>query len=86
MTHYNKRSNIESTFSAIKRKLGDTLKSRNTTSQINELLCKIVAYKILKPKLLIINGDIKNEFSSTKTHEFNELFDFFKNIKKIILK
>ncbi len=46
MTHYHKRSNIESTFSAIKRKLGDTLKSRNTTSQINELLCKIVTYNI----------------------------------------
>ena len=47
---------------------------------ILEQLC--YAIEILKPKLLIINGDIKNEFSSTKTHEFNELFDFFKNIKK----
>lgn len=46
MSHYHKRSNVESTFSAIKRKLGDTLKSKNSTSQINELLCKIIAYNI----------------------------------------
>ncbi len=44
---------------------------------------------LLKPKLLIINGDVKNEFSSTNVHEFNELYDFFnyigKNNIKIIL-
>jgi len=46
MLHYHKRSNVESTFVSIKRKLGDTLKSKNSTSQINELLCKIIAYNI----------------------------------------
>lgn len=46
MLHYHKRSNVESTFASIKRKLGDTLRSKNSTSQINELLCKIIAYNI----------------------------------------
>ena len=46
MLHYHKRSNVEATFASIKRKLGDTLKSKNSTSQINELLCKIIAYNI----------------------------------------
>jgi transposase len=46
MLHYHKRSNVESTFASIKRKLGDTLKSKNSTAQINELLCKIIAYNI----------------------------------------
>lgn len=45
-TRYHKRSNVESTFSAIKRKFGETLKSRNRVAQENELLCKIIAYNI----------------------------------------
>lgn len=31
---------------AIKQKFGETLKSKNTMAQINELLCKILAYNI----------------------------------------
>lgn len=44
--HYHKRSNAESTFSAIKKKFGETLKSRKRTAQVNEMLCKIIAYNI----------------------------------------
>jgi transposase len=46
MTHYHKRSNVESTNAAIKRKFGETLKSKNPTAQINELLAKIIAYNL----------------------------------------
>jgi len=46
MEHYHKRSNVESTFSAIKKKFGETLKSRNWVAQKNEILCKIIAYNI----------------------------------------
>jgi len=46
LEHYHKRSNAESTFSAIKKKFGETLKSKNRTAQINEMLCKIIAYNI----------------------------------------
>jgi transposase len=46
MEHYHKRSNIESTNAAIKRKFGETLKSKNWTAQVNELLAKIVAYNL----------------------------------------
>ena len=44
--HYHKRSNVESTFSAIKKKFGETLKSKNAVAQKNELLCKIIAYNV----------------------------------------
>lgn len=44
--HYHKRSNVESTFGAIKKKFGETLKSKNRIAQENELLCKILAYNI----------------------------------------
>lgn len=46
MEHYHKRSNIESTNAAIKRKFGETLKSKNQVAQVNELLAKIIAYNL----------------------------------------
>lgn len=46
MEHYHKRSNIEATNAAIKRKFGETLKSINPTAQVNELLAKIIAYNL----------------------------------------
>ena len=47
MAHYHKRSNVETTFSMIKAKLGDGLKSKNFTAQKNELLCKLIAHNII---------------------------------------
>jgi len=44
MQHYHKRSNVESAFGSIKKKFGETLRNKNYTAQVNELLCKIVAY------------------------------------------
>lgn len=46
MDHCHKRSNIEATNAAIKRKFGETLKSKNPTAQANELLAKIIAYNL----------------------------------------
>ena len=46
MEHYHKRSNIEATNAAIKRKFGKTLKSKNPIAQVNELLAKIIAYNL----------------------------------------
>lgn len=44
--HYYLRENVEATFAAIKKKLGETLKSKNPVSQTNELLCKVLAYNL----------------------------------------
>ncbi len=46
LRHYHKRSNAESVFSAIKKKFGDSVKSKNSVAQVNEMLCKIIAYNI----------------------------------------
>lgn len=43
---YHKRSNVEATFGAIKRKFGDDLKSRKETAQQNEVLAKVLAYNL----------------------------------------
>lgn len=44
--HYHQRSNVESTFSALKRKLGGSVKSKDMVAQYNEVLCKVLAYNI----------------------------------------
>ena len=44
--HYHMRSNIESTFSAIKRKFGESLRSKTDRAMKNEALAKVVAHNI----------------------------------------
>jgi transposase len=46
MQQYHKRSNVESTFSMIKAKFGDGLRSRTKTAQIHEALMKILCHNI----------------------------------------
>lgn len=46
LANFNKRANVESTFGALKVKFGEILKSKNYRAQVNELLCKIIAYNI----------------------------------------
>jgi transposase len=44
--HYHKRSNVETTFSMIKAKFGERLRSRAETAQVNEVLCKVLCHNI----------------------------------------
>jgi transposase len=44
--HYHKRSNIESTFSAMKRKFGESLRSKSLRAMENEILAKVVCHNI----------------------------------------
>ena len=39
MAHYHKRSNVESTFSMMKRKFGDALRSKTDVAMVDEKLC-----------------------------------------------
>ena len=43
---YHRRSNVESVFSALKRKFGENIRSKNKVAQVNEVLCKLVAYNL----------------------------------------
>jgi transposase len=47
LTAYHKRSNVETTFSAVKRKFGEFLRSKTPVAQANELLLKFVAHNIV---------------------------------------
>jgi transposase len=47
LQHYHKRSNAESTFSMIKRKFGDFLRSKTDVAMVNESLCKVLCHNIV---------------------------------------
>jgi transposase len=42
LKHYHQRSNVKSTFSMMKRKFGDSLRSKTDVAMVNETLCKIL--------------------------------------------
>ena len=67
MEHYHKRSNIEATNAAIKRKFGETLKSKNPTAQVNELLAKIIAYNLTVVIHEMYENGIQPEFLQLKS-------------------
>jgi transposase len=46
LKHYHARSNVESTFSAVKRKFGDSIRSKTDTAMKNEVLAKFVAHNV----------------------------------------
>jgi transposase len=46
LAHYHKRSNVESTFSMIKRIFGDSVRSKTHVARVNEVLCKILCHNI----------------------------------------
>lgn len=62
LQQYHKRSNVESTFSMIKAKFGDSLRSKTETAQINEALCKILAHNICCLIQSMYELNIKPEF------------------------
>lgn len=47
LPHYHRRSNVESTFSMMKRVFGETLRSKTDEAQVNELLMKVIAHNIV---------------------------------------
>lgn len=46
MRSYHKRSNVETTFSMIKAKFGERLRSKTHTAQVNEVLCKVLCHNL----------------------------------------
>lgn len=60
--HYHKRSNVESTFSALKRKFGDFCRCKKPESQENEILTKIVCFNTTVLSEALLAYDIKPQF------------------------
>ncbi len=47
LRRYHKRSNVETAFSMIKGKFGDSVMSKSPTGQANEILCKVLAHNVV---------------------------------------
>jgi len=60
MKHYHLRSNAESGFFMIKQRFGDFLFLKDTTSQTNEILCKVLCHNlcVLAQELYLSNIEI----------------------------
>jgi len=61
-THYHRRSNIESTFSMIKRKYGNCLKGKDEKTKENEILCKVVCHNLGVLTSAMLQHGIKPDF------------------------
>jgi len=46
LQQYHKRSNVETVFHMIKSKFGDSVRSKNHTAQVNEVLLKVLCHNI----------------------------------------
>lgn len=46
MRHYHRRSNVETTFAMIKRKLGERIRAKNDRGMLNELLCCCICHNV----------------------------------------
>ena len=66
LEHYHLRSNVESTFGAIKAKFGSAVRSKGEVGQGNEVLCKILAHNITVLLLAMETMGIEPEFGCTE--------------------
>jgi len=62
--HYHKRSNVETTFSMIKSKFGERLRSKTATAQVNEALCKVLCHNLCVVIQSMYELNITPEFMS----------------------
>ena len=62
LKHYHQRSNVESTYSAIKRKFGDHVRARSDTAMKNEVLCKLICFNLTRVILSQCELGIEAEF------------------------
>jgi transposase len=46
LMHYHRRSNVEATFSMMKRIFGDSLRSKTPTARVNEVLLKVLCHNV----------------------------------------
>ena len=60
--HYHRRSNVESTFGALKRKFGDFCRCKKPETQESEILAKIVCFNAAVLAEALLSYDLKGDF------------------------
>lgn len=62
--HYNKRNNVETTFSMVKAKFGERLRSKSQQGQFNEALCKVLCHNLCVLVQMMYELGLAPQFSS----------------------
>ncbi len=62
LSHYHKRSNVETTFSMVKRKFGGSVRAKTPTAQVNEALLKFLCHNIVVLVQSVYELGIEPEF------------------------
>jgi transposase len=60
--HYHRRSNVESTFSMVKKKFGDFCRAKKSQSQENEILSRIVVHNAVVLAEALLSYDLRKGF------------------------
>lgn len=63
--HYHRRSKVESSFSASKRKFGDFCRCKLPETQENEILCRVVCYNASVLSKALLSYDLNSGFMAT---------------------
>lgn len=63
LKHYHRRSNVESTFGAIKAKFGGNVRSKKLVAQQNEVLAKVLLWNLTCIVQAIEEFGVEAEFS-----------------------
>lgn len=72
--HYHQRSNVESTFSTLKRRFFDYVRAKGRTGQVNEILCKVICLNaVLLAQAVLIFDEVKPEFMDGFINKANSL-------------
>lgn len=67
--NYHRRSNIESVFSALKRKFGENIRSKTEVAQVNEVICKLICYNLSVVVHEMFEHGIKPNFSGRESDD-----------------
>ena len=66
MAYYPQRSNVETTVHVIKSKFGYSVRNKDYTAQVNEVLCKVIVYNICCLIMQMHNLDKKKDTAIPK--------------------
>jgi Transposase DDE domain len=69
LSHYHKRSNVETTYSMIKMKFGANVRAKTPIAQVNEVLCKILCHNICVLINSVVELGIETNFWSFDTEK-----------------
>ncbi len=67
MEHYGRRQCVESAFSRIKAKFGHAVRGKTTTTQVNEVLAKVLCHNISVVIRAMHELEVEPAFASMKT-------------------